>query len=765
MMNSAIIESITCPITQDVMHEPVTGSDGHTYEKSAIETWLRQKGNSPLNPSESMSINSLKTNSGIRFLCDKYHAGEMGTIQPNERLQVKTLENNISLESSINSHSKNGSMMITLTVSTDNVEIKDIYLGKDLILVIDKSGSMSSPITTGDSESGLSVQDVTNHSACTCAKSLGPNDRLCVIEFDSNIRIVQPLTVMSEMNQSSVVNKIREITPGTQTNLWGGIDMALKILSGRDDKTREPHIIALTDGAPNISPARGELETIKRLKDKTNFSTTIYTFGFGYNILKGGLLQDIAAQASGSFAHIPDGSMIATVFCNYISTIKATIASNIQLLIKFNDNSKPPINLLSGDYFLRGEFKDEFENIWYKYDVGTIQIQQDRKFIINTEKSGELYFTYKRGGKDFTTPVNKFGNIELINKDEEVFANQIRYQTIECLKEIVTYMSTGNQHLGVETFNINASILEDALKSYSQNQMISQIKLNWEEQIKIALTKNPENTRFHNWDKWGEFYVTALLRALNQQIKANFKDQATSIFGGDIFNNYVDESSDIFDTLPPPTASRINSYTYGTYRGISAAPSAPVNMHQFNDAGGGCFHGNSKVKMFDGSFKLAKNIEPGDYIYGLDIHGENKPSQVKCILQTKPRNELIEMCQIGSLNITAWHPIKYNGVWEHPNNIVTPTLTHCNSMYTFLIDWGHIAVINEVEVIMLAHNYSYGILEHEYYGTSNVVKDMKKLPGWSFGHIVINDNAVYIRNSNNGLVQNICFENIVSVEC
>ena len=123
------------------------------------------------------------------------------------------------------------------------------------------------------------------------------------------------------------------------------------------------------------------------------------------------------------------------------------------------------------------------------------------------------------------------------------------------------------------------------------------------------------------------------------------------------------------------------------------------------------------------------------------------------------------MCQIGTLNITAWHPIKYNGEWNHPNNIITPTLTQCESMYTFLLDWGHIAVINDIEVIMLAHNYTDGVLEHEYYGTENVIKDMKMMPGWAFGHIVINDNVLYIRNSENGLVKNICFQNFVSVEC
>lgn len=771
-MNAAVIESITCPITQDVMIEPVTGSDGHTYEKNAIERWLREKNTSPLNPNERMEITSLKTNSGIRFLCDKYHSGEMANIQPRQPVSVKTLENDAILESNIYSHSKNKAKMIILSLAKTKItNLQNIYLGKDVVIVIDKSGSMSIPITTGESESGLSVQDVVNHSACTIAKSLGKDDRLSVIEFDSNVNLLTPLLPMTELNQNSVINKIRSITPGTQTALWNGIDMGLKLLTDRDDKTREPIVIAMSDGSPNLSPARGEVETIKRLKEKTNFTTTVNIFGFGNNLAKGGLLQDIAAQASGCFAHIPDGSMIATVFCNYISTIQTTVASNIQLMIKFDDNSKPSINLISGDYFLRGEFNDEFSNVWYRYDVGTIQLEQNRNFIINTEKSGELYFTYKRGGNDFKTPINKFGDIETKYDDEEVYANQIRYQSIESLKEIVTYMSSGNQELGVETFNIHSSILESALKSYPKNQMISQIKLNWDDQIKIALSKNQHGTGFDNWNKWGEFYVTALYRALNQQIKANFKDQATMLFGGKIFNDLVDKSSDIFDTLPPPVPSCSNSTNlYNTYRGLSSGimatkTSSPINMHQFNNMQGGCFHGNSKVKMYDGSYKLAKNIQAGDYIYGLNIKGENKASLVKCILETKPKFQLIEMCHFAGLSITPWHPIKFNGSWVHPADIQEPILTHCESMFTFLLDEGHIAVINNIEVIMLAHNYTESILGHEYYGTINIVNDMKKMPGWEFGHILLNNNVIYIRNKEDGLVEKIFYQNNISVEC
>ena len=43
-----ISESYICPITQDVMLDPVILVDGHTYEKEAIEDWLKYRNTSPL---------------------------------------------------------------------------------------------------------------------------------------------------------------------------------------------------------------------------------------------------------------------------------------------------------------------------------------------------------------------------------------------------------------------------------------------------------------------------------------------------------------------------------------------------------------------------------------------------------------------------------------------------------------------------------------------------------------------------------------------
>ena len=63
------------------MVDPVQGNDGHTYERSAITEWLSRN---PISPStrEPMSISDLRVNAAIRYLCDQYAAGSLGSPLP-----------------------------------------------------------------------------------------------------------------------------------------------------------------------------------------------------------------------------------------------------------------------------------------------------------------------------------------------------------------------------------------------------------------------------------------------------------------------------------------------------------------------------------------------------------------------------------------------------------------------------------------------------------------------------------------------------------
>ena len=46
-------------------------------------------------------------------------------------------------------------------------------------------------------------------------------------------------------------------------------------------------------------------------------------------------------------------------------------------------------------------------------------------------------------------------------------------------------------------------------------------------------------------------------------------------------------------------------------------------------------------------------------------------------------------------------------------------------------------IINGIRCICLGHDYTNGILRHDYFGSSKVIDDLSIMPGWAEGKIVI----------------------------
>ena len=553
---NAIKESISCPITGDVMIDPVQGNDGHTYERTAIIEWLSRNPISPQTRAP-MTANDLKVNASIRFLCDKYHAGAFGSITIDRREPPKISSDTIKLLHKESTNSDQSRIMLSFDVDPHTFPQEVEYLPHDVVLVIDRSGSMNAKVEAKDEngnqlENGFSVQDIVNHAARTVVKTLDKDSRLAVIAFDNYIEVIVELQFMTEMNQSSANAKIKDIKPRGQTNIYGAIERAVEILDVRDDKRRNSAILILTDGSPNISPARGEVETLKKLRQKKNFTAPIYTFGFGY-ALQRELLYDISKYANGANGHIPDGGMIATVFCNFLATILATVVMNLQLHVDSNE-----IDLM-GDY--PSFYTTDTETT--TFDLGTVQYQQTRDIIFKSKHGNPItsvkyYFTYKIGGASYRSE-----NYTCIKNNLEVDAlvdtHVMRYNVIESIRCMINYNRCMQYIESKQTFDR----IECALKvANNSSTYINDLLKNLigdgssEGQIKMAVTNQ------EYFKRWGEFYLDQLSRSLNQQIKPNFKDEGCN-FGGKVFTDIVDRASDIFDTLEPPEPSLLQQINYG----------------------------------------------------------------------------------------------------------------------------------------------------------------------------------------------------------
>eukprot|EP00210_Caulerpa_lentillifera_P006950 g6645.t1 len=70
-LQSDMEQCVCCPITLEVMHDPVIASDGHTYEREAIKQWLRYKKESPVTR-QPLSSSMLIPNIALKHVIDRY---------------------------------------------------------------------------------------------------------------------------------------------------------------------------------------------------------------------------------------------------------------------------------------------------------------------------------------------------------------------------------------------------------------------------------------------------------------------------------------------------------------------------------------------------------------------------------------------------------------------------------------------------------------------------------------------------------------------
>ena len=763
--SNAIIDTITCPITQCVMKDPVQGNDGHTYEREAISAALAINKKSPMTR-EPMTISDLKQNYAIKFLCDSYHGlqrqsqslGLSPSPSPSPSLSPSPIkEKQIILDHTISKSTKN--LLLSFNVNSESFpqNLTCGHLSQDIVLIIDRSGSMNSQVEAKDRngqnlENGLSIQDIVNHSAKTVVQTLDAQSRICIIKFDNSIDIVTPLMYASATNKSQIMTSIDTIKPGGQTNIWGAIEKALEVLDKREDKSRNSAILMLTDGIPNVSPAQGEVETLKKLRKTKNFTCPIYTFGFGYN-LQPTLLYNLAKYSNGGNAHIPDGNMIATVFCNFISTILTSVVMNLQLHIIPNEaNSATFSNLCVGDF----AFNYDPINQKYVYDLGTVQYQQERNIVLNYENKLDFdyYYTYTIGDQAITSPTTSVNatTITQFVTSPAINSHIIRVTTVEIIRKMINANRINNLLSTQAAYDELVKLLEDNKCVSSQpfvDGLLKNIKGDFANigQVKLAIDQK-------YFKRWGEFYLDQLSRSLNQQIKPNFKDEGC-MFGGQVFESLVDKSSDIFNTLEPPKPSLVVQNTSPStgnvfYRSLS--------MASYNDPNGGCVDAYCMINMFNGTSKLLKDVKKFDIIKSIDNNNNIVGAKVLCVVETMIVSGYRNYVNVNGVLITPWHPIKYglhgkNEDWVFPGEIFSTYSLPSSSMITLVLENHHIMFINGLKCITLGHNFTHhNKLIHPYYGTTKVIENlMHNFPeDYKNGKIIVEDN-----NTSHELVSNI----------
>ena len=187
----------------------------------------------------------------------------------------------------------------------------------DLAIVIDRSGSMS----------GAPLEQVKS-AVIGLLRHLGPDDRLAVVAFGSDVEVVLPL---DRHDSREAAKRIAEIQVDGMTNMSGGWLEGLRLIaaSGRERAVRR--VITLTDGHANegVTDPERLAEMIRGGRGR-NVTSSFIGFDDGFDEA---LLATLADAGGGDDYWCDGPDKAADVFLAEFGALSSVVAQNLCVVV------------------------------------------------------------------------------------------------------------------------------------------------------------------------------------------------------------------------------------------------------------------------------------------------------------------------------------------------------------------------------------------------------------------------------------------------
>lgn len=214
-----------------------------------------------------------------------------------------------------------------------------------LMLVIDRSGSMHSPVA-GSNKTQI---DLAAEAAVLALQTLYPQDYVGVVSFDSQGHLVAPLAPNN--NPNALAKKIRSIQAGGGTSITPGLEMARKqLLQLKTTDAAIRHVILITDGQSAPPPQGNWANAVQPLMQS---GITVSAVGVG-DSRNTGPLQQIAAMGGGKYHDIANPSNLPQVFIKEAKTIRKSLIKETEFTPQFVSTGSPVVKNLSSTPPLKG---------------------------------------------------------------------------------------------------------------------------------------------------------------------------------------------------------------------------------------------------------------------------------------------------------------------------------------------------------------------------------------------------------------------------
>jgi Ca-activated chloride channel family protein len=188
----------------------------------------------------------------------------------------------------------------------------------NLALVIDRSSSMRGPRMAQALRAAVQVVD-----------RLEARDRLTVVVFDSNARVVFGPDGVGDANRDRLIRSLRDLDTGVGTNLAAGMKLGADRIRSGFVRGALSRLILLTDGQPSVGVTDPEkLCSLAATEAASGATVTAMGIGDGF---EDELLAEMARRGGGGFYYLAGPADIPAAFGRELSGLFAIAATHAEL--------------------------------------------------------------------------------------------------------------------------------------------------------------------------------------------------------------------------------------------------------------------------------------------------------------------------------------------------------------------------------------------------------------------------------------------------
>jgi Ca-activated chloride channel family protein len=214
----------------------------------------------------------------------------------------------------------NGQDHLLFSFSPEGAAERTAALPKDLVLVIDRSGSMSG---TKIDQARSAMHYILDH--------LEAGDRFSIIAFDERLeRLSDTLLPGDDRALEQAHRFVDRLSADGSTDLHAALQAGLEILA-RSQKTDAPQMIVfLTDGLPTAGLTDDALIASAVAGANAPRRARLHVFGVGYDV-NTHLLDRLAAENGGTVTYVQPGENLETTLTGFYTRIASPLLTDVSV--------------------------------------------------------------------------------------------------------------------------------------------------------------------------------------------------------------------------------------------------------------------------------------------------------------------------------------------------------------------------------------------------------------------------------------------------